>query len=66
VAQESVDDQFGDRGFCAGLNWLARDDPVHVPLAWNDNLKPFVWAKTAEQLVDSLGRLVQRINGARH
>ena len=34
--------------------------------AWNDNPKPFVWTKTAEQILDSLGRLVKRINGAGH
>jgi hypothetical protein len=27
-------------------NWIA---------AWNDNPKPFVWAKTAEQILESLG-----------
>ena len=32
--------------------------------AWNDNPKPFIWTKTAEQILDSLGRLPQRINGA--
>jgi hypothetical protein len=35
-------------------------------LAWNDNSKPFVWAKTAEQILERLGRLIQRINGAGH
>jgi transposase len=34
--------------------------------AWNENPKPFVWTKTAEQILDSLGRLIQRINGAGH
>jgi hypothetical protein len=33
---------------------------------WNDNPKPFIWTKTAEQILDSLGRLIQRINGAGH
>jgi transposase len=33
---------------------------------WNDNPKPFVWTKTAEQILGSLGRLFQRINGAGH
>jgi len=31
--------------------------------AWNDNRRPFIWTKTAEQIVDKLGRLLQRING---
>lgn len=34
--------------------------------AWNEDPKPFVWTKTAEQIIASLGRLVQRISGAGH
>jgi transposase len=34
--------------------------------AWNDNPKPFVWTKTADEIINSLGRLIQRINGAGH
>lgn len=34
--------------------------------AWNDNPKPFIWTKTAEQILDKLGRLLQRINGGGH
>jgi transposase len=34
--------------------------------AWNENPKPFVWTKTAEQILSSLGRLLQRISGAGH
>ena len=34
--------------------------------AWNNNPEPFIWTKTAEQILESLGRLIQRINGARH
>jgi transposase len=34
--------------------------------AWNENPKPFIWTKTAEQILQSLGRLIQRINGAGH
>ncbi|MGZ5398182.1 MAG: hypothetical protein ACXWEI_22825, partial [Mycobacterium sp.] len=33
---------------------------------WNDNPKPFVWTKTAEDILESLGRLMKRINGAGH
>ncbi|MDT5255908.1 MAG: hypothetical protein QOD10_988 [Mycobacterium sp.] len=32
--------------------------------AWNENPKPFVWTKTAEQILESLGRLMARISGA--
>jgi transposase/uncharacterized protein YerC len=34
--------------------------------AWNENPKPFMWTKTAEQILESLARLLQRINGAGH
>jgi hypothetical protein len=33
---------------------------------WNDNPKPFVWNKTAEQILQSIQRLMKRINGAEH
>jgi transposase len=35
--------------------------------AWNeDDPKPFVWTKTADQILGSLGRLIQRISNPRH
>ena len=34
--------------------------------AWNENPKPFIWTKTAEEILESLSRLLQRINGDRH
>ena len=34
--------------------------------AWNENPKPFIWTKSADQILESLGRLLQRINGAGH
>ncbi|HLB78764.1 MAG TPA: IS630 family transposase, partial [Candidatus Dormibacteraeota bacterium] len=34
--------------------------------AWNDNPKPFVWMKSAEEILDSLARYLQRISGAGH
>jgi transposase len=33
---------------------------------WNDNPRPFVWAKTAEEILDSISRYCQRINESRH
>jgi transposase/transposase-like protein len=33
---------------------------------WNENPKPFIWTKTADQIFESLGRLLQRTNGAGH
>lgn len=34
--------------------------------AWNDNPKPFIWTKTAEQILERIGRLLERISGAGH
>ena len=34
--------------------------------AWNQNPKPFIWTKTAEQILESLNRLITRIKGAGH
>jgi transposase/transcriptional regulator with XRE-family HTH domain len=33
---------------------------------WNSDPKPFIWTKTAEQILESLARLLQRITGAGH
>jgi transposase len=33
---------------------------------WNENPRPFVWTKTAEEIIESLGRFIQRISGAAH
>lgn len=33
---------------------------------WNEEPRPFVWTKTAEQILDSIARYCQRINQSRH
>ncbi len=33
---------------------------------WNANPQPFIWTKTAEQILESLGRLLQRTNDEGH
>jgi transposase len=33
---------------------------------WNEDPKPFVWKKTAEEILDSLARHISRISGAGH
>ncbi|KDO07479.1 IS630 family transposase [Amycolatopsis mediterranei] len=33
---------------------------------WNEDPRPFVWRKTAEEIIDSLARYCQRISGAGH
>jgi len=32
--------------------------------AWNAKPRPFIWTKTADEILESIGRLLQRINGA--
>jgi len=34
--------------------------------AWNDNPQPFVWTKTADEILERLNSYLQRIPGARH
>jgi transposase len=33
---------------------------------WNNDPKPFVWKKTAEEILNSLARYLQRISGGEH
>jgi transposase len=33
---------------------------------WNDNPRPFVWTKTADQILESIARYCTRINESRH
>ena len=33
---------------------------------WNSDPKPFVWKKTAEEILNSLARYLQRISGGEH
>ena len=33
---------------------------------WNTHPKPFIWTKDADEILESLGRLLQRISGAGH
>ncbi|MDP2232902.1 MAG: IS630 family transposase [Actinomycetota bacterium] len=44
------------------LNADIRDWMEH----WNENPRPFIWTKTAEQILDTLGNYCQRINDSGH
>ncbi len=44
---------------------LERDIRAWVK-AWNDNPRPFIWTKSADEILASLGRLLQRTTGAGH
>jgi transposase len=34
--------------------------------SWNDSPRPFVWTKTADEILDSIARYCKRINDSRH
>jgi hypothetical protein len=34
--------------------------------AWNEGPKPFVWAKTADEILENLARYLQPINNSGH
>ena len=35
-------------------------------VAWNADPKPFVWTKTAEEILNSLAKYLKRISGGGH
>ncbi|MCK2245511.1 MULTISPECIES: IS630 family transposase [unclassified Crossiella] len=58
-------DQLIRRGVHKSVVALEKDIRAWVK-DWNQNPKPFVWQKTAEEIIDSLARYCQRISGAGH
>jgi transposase len=58
-------DQMIRRGAHKSVQALEADIRAWVA-AWNENPKPFIWTKTAQQILESLGQLCQRISGAGH
>jgi transposase len=53
------------RGDHRSVQALEKDIRAWV-MSWNENPRPFIWTKTAEQILERLKRLMQRINGAGH
>ena len=60
-----ITDQLIRRGDHRSVQALEADIRAWVK-AWNSDPKPFIWTKTAEQILTSIGRLMQRITGAGH
>src|SRR6266516_6910061 len=60
-----ITDQMIRRGTHKSVQALEADIRSWVE-GWNDNPRTFVWTKTAEEIIESLGRLIQRISGAGH
>ena len=58
-------DQMIRRGAHQSVQALEGDIRTWIT-GWNDNPKPFVWKKSAEEILDSLARYLQRISGGRH
>ncbi len=58
-------EQLLQRGDHRSVQALEKDIRAWVE-AWNENPRPFIWTKSAEDILASLGRLLKRINGAGH
>lgn len=58
-------DQLLRRGAHKSVQAMEKD--VHAWIkTWNEDPKPFVWRKTAEEILDSLAKYIARISGAGH
>jgi transposase len=60
-----ITDQLIRRGSHTSVQALEADIRSWVK-SWNADPKPFIWTKTAEQILDSLGRRLTRITGEGH
>ncbi|MBT2394267.1 hypothetical protein J7E87_33910 [Streptomyces sp. ISL-1] len=58
-------DQMIRRGTHKNVQVLEADIRAWVK-NWNEDPKPFIWTKTAEEILDSLARFCRRISGAGH
>ena len=53
------------RGTHRSVNQLNADIRAWID-TWNENPRPFVWTKTADQILESIARYCERINDSRH
>jgi transposase len=58
-------DQLIRRGVHKSVQNLEKDIRAWMD-QWNDDPKPFVWTKTAEEILESLAKYCRRISGAGH
>jgi len=58
-------DQLLRRGVHKSVQALEKDVREWIK-TWNEEPKPFVWKKTAEEILNSLARYISRISGAGH
>ena len=60
-----ITDQLIRRGSHRSVQALEADIRAWAT-AWNQDPKPFIWTKTADEILASIGRLLTRISGAGH
>ena len=58
-------DQMIRRGVHKSVQALEKDVRAWIQ-TWNENPRPFMWTKTAEEILDSLAKYIARISGAGH
>jgi transposase len=58
-------DQMIRRGVHKSVQALEKDVRAWIE-NWNENPRPFTWAKTAEEILDSLAKYIAKISGAAH
>jgi hypothetical protein len=58
-------DQMITRGVHKSVQALEKDIRAWIA-DWNDHPRPFIWTKTAEEILESLTRFCRRISGAGH
>jgi transposase len=58
-------DQMIRRGVHKSVRQLEADITAWIA-AWNQNPRPFIWTKSAEEILESLARYCRRISGAGH
>ena len=58
-------DQMIRRGVHKSVRQLEADITAWIA-AWNENPRPFIWTKSADEILESLARYCRRISGAGH
>lgn len=60
-----ITDELIRRGSHTSVQALEADIRAYAK-GWNQDPRPFIWTKPAEQILESIGRLLTRISGAGH
>ncbi len=58
-------DQMIRRGVHKSVQALEKDVRTWIE-TWNADPRPFIWKKTAEEILDSLAKYIARISGGSH